>query len=516
MLNGALSLQDQWQRKKQTKEEARNAKKAKLDPDSVKTAKDVMEENAKKRKRENADGDEDADEDADEAGSVSELSELGGELPREGLKRFEKQNKKQKKDEESTEDVAKPEATDVEREERKKQKLEKKAEKKERQKQRLAEKLEKQKPKDQTPKESGEKKEKKPKKNTTGPVQPDDTPKDKDVPTNDDNESDNDVDARDEMAPIEGFALDQNLESTAPTSPSNSNTLDSSNAPSATSSTSSIVPPSDAAQKTDTSSSKPLKITSEEQKQRLRKKIEELRARRHADGLDGKPARNRAELMEARRQAEQKRREAKKEQRQKEREEEQQARDDAITKRFSPHGSLLNSPGSPADSITSISNNFSFGRVMFADGQQVDPSLSGLREQKKKRGPQDPATALKAAQAKKTRLDAMDEEKRAGIEEKDMWLKAKKRAHGERVKDDINLLKKSVDRNQITKKRSETQWQERIDGVKKGQEMKQKKREDNLRKRREGKGNKGNKPVKGKAKARPGFEGSFKTKAGKK
>ncbi|KAH0408240.1 hypothetical protein KCU90_g22132, partial [Aureobasidium melanogenum] len=43
---------DQWQRKKQTKEQKRQAKRAKLDPANQKSAKDVMDENERKRKRE--------------------------------------------------------------------------------------------------------------------------------------------------------------------------------------------------------------------------------------------------------------------------------------------------------------------------------------------------------------------------------------------------------------------------------------------------------------------------------
>ncbi|KAL1961223.1 hypothetical protein VTO42DRAFT_3169 [Malbranchea cinnamomea] len=515
---------DQWQRKKQTKEQARNAKRAKLDPDSLKTAKDVLDENAKKRKR-------DEDGDADEAESGSETSELGSELPREGMKRYDQQNKRLKKDDGKAAAGKQEPMTDAEREERRRQKAEKKAEKKaakkERLKQKQAEKRERLKQKEEKLKNKdasevpeGEK-ETRQEEAASAPAQPADAPKDT---TDDDGMGENGADETEEIAPMEGFALDQNAESTASTSPSISHTFDSSNVPSATSSISSIVPPpgpsdtkpADSTQKSETpsSSSKPLKVATEEQKQRLRQKIEELRAKRHADGLNGKPARNRQELMEARRQAEQRRREAKKEQRRRQKEEEQRLRDEAIAKRFSPHGSLLASPGSPADSITSISNNFSFGRVIFADGQQADPTLTSLRDQKKKRGPQDPGTALKAAEAKKARLEAMDEAKRKEIEEKDMWLNAKKKAHGERVKDDISLLKKSLHRKQSMKRRSEKQWKERLEAVAKSKEMRQAKREENLRKRREEKAMKGKKGAKGKA--RPGFEGSFKAKAGKK
>jgi hypothetical protein len=83
------SSQDQWKKKKQTKEQAAAARKAKLDPDSAKTAKDIMDERARKRK-------------------LEELEDFGGsdvegvqrELPKEGLK--QPQNKKAKKQKVST------------------------------------------------------------------------------------------------------------------------------------------------------------------------------------------------------------------------------------------------------------------------------------------------------------------------------------------------------------------------------------------------------------------------------
>jgi hypothetical protein len=158
---------------------------------------------------------------------------------------------------------------------------------------------------------------------------------------------------------------------------------------------------------------------------------------------------------------------------------------------------------------------------MFADGQLADASLSGVRDQSKTRGPKDKDTAaqLKVAEAKKARLAEMNPEKRAELEEKDAWLNAKKRAHGERVRDDTSLLKKALKRKETAKKRSERDWKDRIETVTRMKEQRQTKREENLRKRRDEKGTKGKgkgkKPASGgKKKARPGFEGSFKAKVG--
>jgi len=162
-------------------------------------------------------------------------------------------------------------------------------------------------------------------------------------------------------------------------------------------------------------------------------------------------------------------------------------------------------------------NNFSFSRVAFDDGTAADASLSSLSDPKKRKGPQDIRTALQAAEKKQSRLAGLDAEKRADIAEKDMWLNAKKHAHGERVRDDTSLLKKALKRKEKQKSKSSEQWHDRAEAVVKGKEMKQKRRESNLQKRRDDKGggSKGKKKPsssagKGKKKARPGFEGRFK------
>src|SRR2546421_5198750 len=160
-------------------------------------------------------------------------------------------------------------------------------------------------------------------------------------------------------------------------------------------------------------------------------------------------------------------------------------------------------------------NHLSFGRVTFGDGKFMDADLSNVHNTKKPKGPQDPATALQANEKKQARLAGLDDEKRVDIEEKDLWLNARKRAHGERVRDNTSLLKKALKRKDKAKKKSEREWNERMEGVKKSQDARQKKREDNLRKRKEDKGFNGKKSsgaVKGskkKVKKRPGFEGSF-------
>jgi hypothetical protein len=256
----------------------------------------------------------------------------------------------------------------------------------------------------------------------------------------------------------------------------------------------------------------PSEPTAEEKsaaKERLATRLSELRAARKADDPEKKPG-SRQELLDQRRRKEEAAKKAKKEQWRKEKEDELRKQEAEIAKRFSPggSGSLLASPRSPMVE----DSNFSFGRVAFGDGTQADATLSGLLDPKRRKGPTDAGTALLAAQNKAKRVSGYDPDKRKEIEEKDMWLNAKKKAHGERVRDDTSLLKKALKRQEGVKKKSEKEWTDRIEGVQKGQEIRQKKREGNLQKRKDEKGGKGK--VKAKKVKRPGFEGSFRGRTG--
>ncbi|KAJ5551319.1 Surfeit locus 6 [Penicillium sp. DV-2018c] len=485
---GEEDTSDQWQRKKQTKEQAREAKRAKLNPDAnAKTAKDIMDENARKRKREDG---------------TLESDSSDGELGTEAPKQVEKAEKS---------DPAKA----AEAEARKKLKEEKKAQKKAAQK-------EKKKAKDAARKEKSQEK-KAPTASTETSEESAPKPNGgaaKDTEESEDEENDDEEEEEEEEddgVVEEGFSIEFNPGPEEPSSASSttdSPNFDASNPQSGSSSISSIVPPSTS---TDAKPSepKPMKHTPEELKQRLQKRLDELRAKRHADGLNGKPARNRQELIEARRQKAEQRKAHKKELREKAKLEQEKKNDEAMARRFSPggSGSLLASPRSPAESVGS-NNNFAFGRVMFTDGQLTDAAATTVRDKPKAHGARDPASQLKAVEAKKARLAEMDPAKRAELEDKDLWLNAKKRAHGERVRDDTSLLKKALKRKETAKRKSEREWRDRIDTVASAKEKRQTKREENLRKRREEKGTKGGKKKSGsssgKKKSRPGFEGSFK------
>lgn len=343
----------------------------------------------------------------------------------------------------------------------------------------------------------------------------------------------------------EGFA-DEDLAATAspsPSPPADVSVFDASNQDSGSSSISSIVPPtadkslslslpqtsiSDPKSEITTTNSTTTHLDSspEALKARLAARIEALRAARKASDPSHAPQ-NRQELIEARRRKEEERKAHKKELRRKAKAEEA-ARHSETLARGSPllsntNSPLLLSPGSPASETNS--NNFSFNRISFAHG--TNPS--SLNNNKPIKGPSDPRTALIAAQTKQSRLSSLPASKQLHIAEQESWQRATQRAeqqqqdHHAIKKDDTSLLKKTLKRKEKLKKKSEREWNVRLEGVEKSQAARQKKREENLSKRREdkqnhkkggtkNKGGGGNNSKKKGAKARPGFEGSFKAK----
>ncbi|KAL7267921.1 hypothetical protein RUND412_009481 [Rhizina undulata] len=251
---------------------------------------------------------------------------------------------------------------------------------------------------------------------------------------------------------------------------------------------------------------------------RLVARIEALRSKRKADGPDGTPARNRQELMEARRKKEAARKQRKQELRLQAKAE--QSKKGPERKGDSNEDVEMKDVSAPQ---RQPANNFAFGKVMFDDGEQLDPSLQNFQKSRKRKGPTDVVAQMKQVEAKKARLASMDEEKAQKIQEKDKWSKALKQANGEKVRDDEKLLKKALKRQEKAKKKSEKAWRERTENVAKSKAIRAKKREDNINARKEqkklGKAGKkvksaGKKKVQMKKKkgvARPGFEGSMKS-----
>lgn len=438
----AEGTNDQWKRKKQSKEEARLAKKAKLDPDSAVSAKDVLDSMAKKRKR-----------DADDASSIEGIEP---EKPKQGLKdpgkkkqkkKKTKQEKKKKK--ERAPSQAEPEETDLGSSEVTATKETHEV--------------------DDQRDDKGDvlDVESEHEKNIDQQDQIADGKDDVDEEVlhrqSDDNgdggvvvlvgdrvaADDNGVVGPQRVDDEADQQISQPSSTVTPTPAPESPNFDGLNDQSRPSSSSSVVP------STTTKMDRPLKkpmLDTETIRARLQARIEALRAARKADGPDGRPARNRQELIETRRKKEAERRAHRKALRRKAKAEEREARERALILNRSPDlGSPLATPflGSGA--------GFSFGRVAFKDGEQLNSTMTGLVDAHHKKGPQDTLGAMKAAEAKRNRLNGMDEAKRKDIEEKDMWLNAKKRIHGEKLKDDTSLLKKTLKRQEKAKSKSEAE-----------------------------------------------------------
>jgi hypothetical protein len=455
-----------------------------------------LDENAKKRKRELG------LDDSDQDGS---LDEPGREQPREGLQVRDKSGKRQKLNPASNNSLEKPAQNDADCKAKKAEKRKEKAERKEA----------------KEAKRKAKAEAKKARKNEAKAALNVEA-----VPgVSNENGADSDVDETGDTAMADGAQFDgvdfsgleearhHSASSASPSPAPESPRSEASAKPSAASSTSSIVP--SLAKDKDTEEGLGHHANRDELQARLHARIEALRSARKADGPDGRPARNRAELLEARRKKEEQRKAHKKELR-------KQAREDEIRKKAEVELALLRGSGSPLSTPDVFSprsppqlTNLSFGRVAFSDGQQLDAKLAGLIDVKKRKGAQDAKGALQAAQKKQARINGFDAEKKADIQDKDLWLNAKKKVHGERVRDDVSLLKKTLKIKQKAKAKSEKEWDDRISGVQKGQEMRQKKREENLRKRREEKGGKGGKKKGVKTKSRPGFEGSFRSSSKK-
>ncbi|KAI0427460.1 SURF6-domain-containing protein [Xylaria sp. FL1042] len=484
---------DQWQRKKQTKAQAAEARRNKLDPDSAlnRSAKEAMDEQARKKRKHDQmqDGDDD----------WSEVEGIEAEKPRQGMKKKTAKELKKKQ---------KQEAEEAELDEKERKKEEKKAARKERKAERQRLREEEAEFNRRTVKGVNKiklgKREDRSKTTQNGDAsQPD--------PANDISESTGEVTAElDEHTSKLPADADESHDSESMTSPTDTpqspvfdvhgTPADSTGqTPSVTTSVSSADPTSE--------KPKHIKIPADsaELRARLAARIQALRDARKAD-RDGKPIRTREELLESRRQKQAERKAHKKELRQQAKMEEERKREEALASARESPGGIL----SPSIDLEE-QHNFAFGRVGFGDGSQLSHDLTHILNRTPKKGPSDPKTALLKFENQKKRLEAMDEEKRNDIEEKEAWLTARRRAEGEKIKDDEKLLKKAVKRKESGKKKSTKEWAARKEGVEKSIKDRQKKREENIRQRRNEKllGKAGKKKGVKKAKGRAGFEGSF-------
>ncbi|KAI0475268.1 surfeit locus protein 6-domain-containing protein [Xylariaceae sp. FL0804] len=481
---------DQWQRKKQTKAQAAEARRNKLDPDSElnRSVKEVMDEQARRKRKRDQMPDPDED--------WSDVDGIETEKPGQGMqKKSHKDSKKHKKMEDEE-----PVMTEEER-----RKEEKKAARKERKAERQM--LREEEAEFQRRSIKGVNKIKLGPREQRGdttaagkPTEPNGVAETEASDDEDGGEEGGDTDG-DEDQVVEGEQ--QSPSEPSATSDPQSPVFDTDGIPadlagqpaSTTTSVSSTVPPSE--------KPKHIKVPADTEALRIRlaAKIQSLRDARKADS---KPIRTRQELIESRRLKQAERKAHKKELRDK-------ARIEADLKREEALASARNSPLGMLSPVVDLENtNFAFGRVGFGDGTQLSHDLTHVLNKGKKKGPSDAKTALQKVQNQKKRREEMNEEKRKDVEEKDTWLTARRHAEGEKIKDDEKMLKRAVKRKETAKKKSSKEWATRKEGVAKSMKDRQKKREENIRKRRDEKllGKAGKKKGAKKGKGRAGFEGA--------
>ncbi|ORX59407.1 SURF6-domain-containing protein [Hesseltinella vesiculosa] len=226
-------------------------------------------------------------------------------------------------------------------------------------------------------------------------------------------------------------------------------------------------------------------------RRRLHERIVQQRQRRHAPGSTP-TARSREAILSERLKKKQDRKKALKAQREK-------GKKAASEELVSDPTKTKTANGKSADSVKLDSDMF-FGKL----------SMGGP-EKKKNSG--DAKSQLKKIENQKQKIEKLkteDQDKAAQMAEKQEWQKAIAMATGEKVKDDVTLLKKTIKRQERAKSKSSQEWQKRQEKVKYDETAKVKKRNENIQKRIDDKKNRG----KGK-KARPGFEGSSRIKAGR-
>ncbi|CAK9439361.1 uncharacterized protein LODBEIA_P35200 [Lodderomyces beijingensis] len=269
-----------------------------------------------------------------------------------------------------------------------------------------------------------------------------------------------------------------------------------------------------------------------ELKEKLESKINNLREKRKAIGTkaSGAPQSREQILAERKRKAELTK--------QQQQQQQQKRKHEELEDEENSDGSDNSDADSDmeADANEEEDKSVMFGNIAFRDGSQVTSDLSRLRnsaDKKKLKGPanNDLKAHLAKLEKKKLKLSSMTPEEQAAQNKKDNWQRVISQAEGIKVKDDERLLKKAIKRKEKKKLKSEIEWRDRKQVVKDTVAARAKRREENLKARKESKHVKGkkkkqqpklrkftgvvNKKAGGGQKKRAGFEGSVKSKGKK-
>lgn len=135
--------------------------------------------------------------------------------------------------------------------------------------------------------------------------------------------------------------------------------------------------------------------------------------------------------------------------------------------------------------------------------------FANLGKVKKVKKEKDPKKLLQRLEHQNEKLKKLKEsgevEKAIEIKEKSAWKNALAKVAGEKVKDDPILLKKSLHKQEQKIRSSKKKWENRIKGVEKAKEDRQKKRQENIHKRKKDKKTKKLKKAAKKGKIIPGY-----------
>lgn len=126
-------------------------------------------------------------------------------------------------------------------------------------------------------------------------------------------------------------------------------------------------------------------------------------------------------------------------------------------------------------------------KVIFNKFDLIKDPIEAEKERSKKKKPLQ--IRVKEAESREAKLDALDEEnpeKADELREKKKWKDAITRVKGDKVRDDANLLKKSLKRQLQKKAASTKKWSARTENVKEKMKAKQDKRKTNLKGRGKG------------------------------
>lgn len=131
---------------------------------------------------------------------------------------------------------------------------------------------------------------------------------------------------------------------------------------------------------------------------------------------------------------------------------------------------------------TSTKKEFNKQEKLFFSKIEIDG------EKKKKNADPNPRENLKKLKQQKKKIkdlmEAGDKEKAMKEKQKQLWDVAFKKTDGIKVKDNEEILKKTIKKRKVEKKKSKIDWKKRAEKVKEDQDKRQKKRQDNIEKKK--------------------------------